>query len=157
MFTLPQLNHHWHYFCAWSATVTPSGLAGPSLPLFGFVAFNFDLFTLSPPLPITLINRPRAGHMRLWLIQPWHWPLIFILSRCFPWPLTSELEPAAVWTSSSSTWPLSPPFRWYRWITVCSGHLQDYIIVPTESIHEAPLALICIFLWLCLHFLPQAV
>lgn len=60
---------------------------GLSLPLFDFVAFNFDPIT--PPLPIAPSTALRSGHMRLWLNQPWHWPLIFLLTRCFPWPLTS--------------------------------------------------------------------
>lgn len=100
MFTLPQLNQHLPYFCARSLTVTSPSLTGPSLPLFDFVAFNFDPFTLLPRSPSLFINRLRPGHMRLWLIQPWHWTLIFILARCFPWPLTSR---------GSSLQPSGPP------------------------------------------------
>lgn len=67
-----------------------SGLDWPlSSFVWDFVAFNFDPFTLSPRSP-SLYQPPSTRHMRLWLTQPWHWTLIFVLTRCFPWPLTSQ-------------------------------------------------------------------
>lgn len=39
--------------------------------------------------------------MRLWLIQLWHWPYIFILTQCFSWTLT-------LWVKSVASGPHPP-------------------------------------------------
>lgn len=112
--------------------LTPSSLTGTPPPLFDFVAFNFDLFTLSSPLPHHSINCCDPGLSSRGIdLSSSYWPAV---SHNL-WPL--RVKPAAVWTSSSSTWPLSPPLRWSRWISLCSGRLWDYVVVSTEGLLEA--------------------
>ena len=69
------------------------------------------------------------------------------------WPAASHdlcplrVGPPAVWNSSSLTWPCLPHFGRCRWIAVCSGWLQDYIVVSILLAWTAALATE-LFCWL---------
>lgn len=120
MFTLPQLKSTLTAPPCTNLHSDPFRLeTTPPLPLFDFAAFNFDPVTLSPrrrsPDPPSCASYqdtcgPGLSFRDIDLSSS-YWPV----GSHDLWPL--RVEPAAVWTPSSSTWPQSPPFRWSRWIT----------------------------------------
>lgn len=103
-----------------------SGLDWPlSSFVWDFVAFNFDPFTLSPPLPITLSAAFDQTHAAL------AYPAVTLNShlRIDPlFPMTSDLSGSSLQPSGRPPPPPGPYLRCSRWITRCSGHLRDYLL-----------------------------
>lgn len=98
---------------------SPERETGPSLPFVWLCGFSFLI-------PVTL----RSRHMRLRLIQPWHWPLIFLSTRCFPWPLTPQGQACSrLGNHPSSTCLLS---LLLRRITPCSGYSWEFNVSQAE-------------------------